>query len=45
MRKTIYSVTLQSKNESYWYGDLPFRLISTIVHVIEFGFIIYLLVR
>lgn len=41
--KTIYSCIV--KNKKLWYGDRLLRIISAILHTIEFGLIIYLLVR
>ena len=41
--KTGYSCVV--KNTKFWYGDKLLRIISAILHTVEFGLIIYLLVR
>lgn len=44
--KTTYSyIIIAGKPEKYWYGDKLLRIVSAILHVVELGFIIYLLVR
>jgi hypothetical protein len=40
---TIYKT--QIKDKTYYFGDKPLRIISIIIHAIELGLIIYLLVR
>lgn len=40
---TIYKT--QIKDKTYYLGDKPLRIISIIIHAIELGLIIYLLVR
>ena len=40
---TIYKA--QIKDKTYYYGDKPLRIISVIIHAVELGLIIYLLVR
>lgn len=41
--KTIYSCIV--RDTKLWYGDRLLRIISAILHLIELGLIIYLLVR
>lgn len=40
---TIYKALIKGK--TYYYGDKLLRIISIIIHAIELGLIIYLLVR
>ena len=45
MKKTIYTCKFANGNTIYYYGDKLLRIVSGIVHTIEIGLIIYLLIK